>query len=256
MKKGLFIVPLAVCAMAITSCGAPTVSKEVALQEANSIRQSIEESGDYVAGKKFQLITSIEQNIPTGSGIVLSSTKGEYNFDIDNNYCGMISKTTLQQSGVKQTTEEKGYVYLLDGQSHIGFERKINGEVADSQDLVGDYVPAEFEEAILSIYESITEVFETAVVAIFTYLNSFPSDEALKAAGVTLGSYGAGSLVIEEHINNKAGGYSAKSDTVIEFKDYKLKEMKSTFDYKLPGNTSAGNLSYVFNYGKCNTNIR
>ena len=76
----------------------------------------------------------------------------------------------------------------------------------------------------------------------------FPNEDALAKAGIKLGSYGAGSLVITENVSARNGGAWAKSDTTIEFADYKLSLMKSTFDQGNEMLSKKGDLEYTFNY--------
>ena len=70
----------------------------------------------------------------------------------------------------------------------------------------------------------------------------------LAKAGIKLGSYGPGSLVISENVSARNGGGWAKSDSTIEFKDYRLDSMKSTFDLGNEAMSQKGDMSYTFNY--------
>lgn len=250
MKKTLFIVPLAVCAMAITSCGAPSISREQALSEYAAIQQATEQNGVYSAGPKFTMNATIFQKETLGGAYATSNTTTTFSADLNNSYLRMTTNSTVTQNGVSQTNSLVAYVYAKGETMYSHYEEIQAGQTVE---LIHDEVPFDgvtFDNIAYDLYYTVTSVFDSACHAIMAYLNKLDTAEKLKAAGVSLGSYGPGSLVIEEHVGASYGGVSQKSDTVIEFKDYKLALMQSEYSTTAAGATKEGKLKYAFDYTK------
>lgn len=256
MKKSLAIVTLAVCAMTITSCGAPAISLEQAKVEANQIRATMESNGEYVAGKTLEVNYRIFQEEKAMGITEGSDVKGNIQIDVDSKEPYVRTFTEMREYAqgygekeeAKATTESWTYV---SGQYVVfGYKYTENGTITDEGETsvaitnAGSELTKDIEEA----YYEISKVFEGAVQSIFTYLSFFPTEEALAKAGIKLGSYGPGSLVVSENVSARNGGAWAKSDTTIEFKDYRLDSMKSTFDQGNEVMSQKGDMEYTFNY--------
>lgn len=259
MKKTLGIVALAVCAMTITSCGAPSISIEDAKVEANQIRAHMNQNGDYVAGKKLEFNYRIYQQSETMGMKESTEAKGYVHVDLDETapYVRTYSENyeVVEGYGEKESHSASAEAWTYVSGMHVvfGYEYKVDGQVSDSGETTVAMSNAETEllEDIQEAYYEISKVFEGAVESIFTYLSAFTSEEALAKAGVKLGSYGPGSLVVTENVSAKNGGAWAKSNTTIEFADYKLSAMKSSFDQGNEMVKSKGDLEYTFKYDSC-----
>ena len=256
MKKTLGIVALAVCAMTITSCGAPSISLEQAKVEANQIRATMESNGDYVAGKTLELNYRIFQE-ETMMGITEGTDmKGYIQVDLDSKepYVRTHDEGTEYAKGFGESEQAKQTVdtwtYVSGQYVVFGYKYTLDGNVTDEGEtsVAITNASSELTKDIEEAYYEISRVFEGAVNSIFTYLSMFPTEELLAKAGIKLGSYGPGSLVINENVSARNGGAWAKSDTTIEFADYKLTSMKSTFDQGNEISSAKGNLEYTFNY--------
>ena len=256
MKKTLGIVALAVCAMTITSCGAPSISLEQAKVEANQIRATMESNGDYVAGKTLEFNYRIYKEESMAGIKEASDSKGYIQVDLDTKepYVRTYDEVLERVEGFGEKEEEKAtreaWTYVSGQYVVFGYKYTENGTVTDEGETSvaisnsGSELAKDIEEA----YSEISLIFNQAVGAIFTYLSMFPNEEALAKAGIKLGSYGAGSLVINENVSARNGGAWAKSDTTIEFADYRLSSMKSSFDQGNELKSQKGDLEYTFNY--------
>jgi hypothetical protein len=135
----------------------------------------------------------------------------------------------------------------------------FTGELIKEDDVVTSNVtdsiqtdtPKEAADAIFGIYDSVTNIFKTAISAIMAYVNSFYTDEQLKAAGVSFTSEGDGNLTIIEKFNVTQGNVSRMGDTKISFDAYLLTEMKSIYENKVGNNIDKGDLLYKFQYDEC-----
>ena len=260
MKKSIGIVTLAVCALTITSCGAPEISRDEALAEANQIRERVEVGGEAAAGNKLELNYKIK-NEQSGLGVKASSSLSGYvHIDVDNLYVRTHIETKESFSGYEgngsHSSSSDFYAFKKDALVYLGTVVKENGQTTvdeHSSFSLGEY-ESEIVEAIKESYATIDDTFSKAINMIFTVLQSYSSDELLKAAGITLGSYGEGSLVITEDINVSAQGRSQKSYAVVEFEDYRLKTMKSDVSAKYNGVSESSFIEYNFKYGGCPLN--
>ena len=259
MKKTLGIVALAVCAMTITSCGAPSISIEDAKVEANQIRAHMNQNGDYVAGKKLELNYRIYQESETMGFKESTETKGYVHVDLDETSPYVRTYTenyeAVEGYGEKEShsASAEAWTYVSGMEVVFGYEYKEDGQVSDSGETRVALSNAETElyKDIQEAYYEISKVFEGAVESIFTYLSFFTSEEALAKAGIKLGSYGPGSLVVTENVSARNGGAWAKSNTTIEFADYKLSLMKSSFEQSDEMVKAKGDLEYTFKYDSC-----
>lgn len=260
MKKSIGIVALAVCAMTITSCGAPSISREQAVAEANVIKESIAAGGEAAAGSVLALDYRTNITDETMGMKEITESKGYVHIDMNQYYVRTLveNKVTISGFGESQSTTYSIEAYMFaDGDMvYYGTIEKENGEFL--QDYHSSSSFAEYETTLVNTirgsYIQIDVIFAEAITAIFKVLDTYATDEALKQAGITLGSYGAGSLVITEKVDFTYNGKHQKSNTVIEFNNYRLKTMESTISVDYNGLIESLNLDYNFNYDKCPIN--
>ena len=260
MKKSIGIVALAVCAMTITSCGAPTISREQAVAEANVIKETIAAGGEAAAGSVLAL--DYRTNITEEMMGMKETTesKGYVHIDMNQYYVRTLVENKVSVSGFGEnestTYSIEAYMFADGDMVYYGTIEKENGQFI--QDYHSSSPFTEYETTLVNTirgsYEQIDIVFAQAITAIFRVLDMYATDEALKQAGITLGSYGAGSLVITEKVDVTYNGQHQKSNTVIEFADYRLKTMESTVSADINGISKNQSLDYNFNYDKCPIN--
>ena len=179
MKKSLAIVTLAVCAMTITSCGAPAISLEQAKVEANQIRATMENNGEYVAGKTLELnyrILTEEKAMGITNG---TDVKGNVQIDIDSNEPYVRTFTEMREyiEGYGEKEEERAtresWTYVSGQYVVFGYKYTENGTVTDEGETsvaitnAGSELTKDIEEA----YDEISDVFNQAINAIFKYLS-------------------------------------------------------------------------------------
>lgn len=257
MKKKVAIVALAVCAMTITSC-APSISREEALVKAEQIKQTIENSGDYPAGDKFELAYTINQTVESSGTKNGTNSKGSICIDLTENYVRSHLETTtfitVFGEDLAETEVTDIWAYMKDEKVYLGNKVTVAGEV--KQNDVVEYAldetsAAQLEHTIEETYSFVTNVFKSSVTSIFTYLNRLVNDDMLKAAGITLGSNGEGSLIIKENVNVSVNNVSQKSFALIEFENYLLKTMKADIKMSDPQSTQIKFVEYNFKYNTC-----
>jgi hypothetical protein len=143
---------------------------------------------------------------------------------------------------------------MKDEKVYLGNKVTVAGEV--KQNDVVEYAldetsAAQLEHTIEETYSFVTNVFKSSVTSIFTYLNRLVNDDMLKAAGITLGSNGEGSLIIKENVNVSVNSVSQKSFALIEFENYLLKTMKADIKMSDPQSTQIKFVEYNFKYNTC-----
>ena len=256
MKK-LAIVGLAVCAMTITSC-APSISREEALVKAEQIRETIENSGEYPAGSKFELNYTINQSLESYGAKNGTNQKGTISIDLTQNYVRshLESTTFITVFGedLSETEVTDIWAYMKDEKVYLGTKVTLEGEVKQNdvyEYALEDEAVEYLNSTVADIYSVVTNIFRNSVTSIFKYLNTLINDDMLKAAGITLGSNGEGSLIIKENVNVSANGVTQKSFALIEFEDYLLKTMKADIKLSDSQSTKLQFVEYNFKYNTC-----
>lgn len=254
MKKSLTIIALAVSAMSISSC-APGLSKADAKVQADAILNNIENS-QMPAGQKFVYTYRVDRETLSGGDRDATHQEGYIHIDMENLYARFHETytETLVTSGATTTAtvEQTMLVYYKDSTIFTGELIKEDDVITSSvTDSIQTDTPKEASQAIFGIYDTVTNIFKTAISAIMAYVNSFYTDEQLKAAGVSFTSEGDGNLTIIEKFNVTQGNVSRMGDTKISFDAYMLTEMKSIYENKVGNDIDKGDLLYKFQYDEC-----
>lgn len=200
----LYVLPLFLGAVSLTSCSGFAISSSDAQQRMNQVINLATENGKYIGGN-FLTRQSTFSNITYDLDAAIVEehrVEDDYYFDIKNNYFRFNETITdvvtqYEDQEEKKTVDIDYYLYVLSNQVVNVVITTVNGVQSDktiSRTPVSDISMRQFVNTIDMYYSSYIDIYEETVKVVSETVEK--GDDYISSVGGELNSFGPNSLTL------------------------------------------------------------